>query len=58
MEVEDWNKMPQWMKDMVVEAVFVAKYVEAKHPEIYAEAREENRFLTWKQKIKSRRNHV
>ncbi len=50
-QVEDWNKMPQWMKDIVCEAVFVAKYVEVRHPEIYAAAKEEDRFLQWRQKI-------
>lgn len=49
--VEDWNKMPQWMKDSVVQDVFVSNYVKVKYPEIYAEAAEQDRFQQWQQKI-------
>jgi hypothetical protein len=37
---EDWNAMPQWMKDMVTRQVYVGAYVQMKYPEIYAEAME------------------
>jgi hypothetical protein len=57
-EVEDWNKMPQWMKDSIVQDVFVSNYVRIKYPEIYAEATEQDRFLQWQQKIAKERHAI
>jgi len=37
---EDWNAMPNWMKALVTELVFVGSYVQTKYPEIAAEAME------------------
>ncbi len=35
---ESWDAMPQWMKDMITEQVYVGAYVRLKYPEIYTEA--------------------
>ena len=35
---EDWNGMPQWMKDQVVASVFIAEFIRVRYPDIYAEA--------------------